>query len=354
MSTTMAKPAVQASGTTAATRFWIFNGACWFVFCITVWGLWITGPDFRPNHIGVDQASWGYVIFIRIMDVISILLAVAQVWYFIIRPKRRTGRLSFDGIFFLACWMLYMQEPWIDYNSDQFLYTTVDFNMGSWCRYVPGWNSPNAELIPVGSIIWCLSYLTLVGLWAYCGSQLMGWMRRRWPKLSGWQLIGLCYLAFIPADLILEHFIVATQLFNYASTVPSLTLDAGKTYQFPLYETVSWCGTLTLLASVHFFRNDAGETFAARGLNRIKVGQGGRTFLHFLAILGICQTGFFLTYNVPYFYWSTKGGAYPPYKEYKIAGLCGPGTNYDCPSLTTPLAKAQSPTNRVTPVGAAP
>jgi hypothetical protein len=161
------------------------------------------------------------------------------------------------------------------------------------------------------------------------------------------QLIGLCFLAFVPADLVLEHGILYFELFNYASTVPSLTLHAGKIYQFPIYETVSWCATLTWLSSIHFLRNDRGESWAERGVLRMNLGARRETFMRFLAILGACQIGMFVTYNVPYFYWSTKGGAYPPYKEYRIAGVCGPNTDYDCPSLTTPLPKADSPTNRV-------
>ncbi len=331
----------------AATRFWIGAGAFWFVFCVVVWGLWITGPDFKPNHIGVEQASAAYVRFIRGVEIASILLAIGQIWHFILRPKLRTGKMSFDGLFFLSCWMLYIQEPWINYNSPQFLYTSVAYNMGSWCNYIPGWNSQNAGLMPVGAIIWCLAYLTLVGLWAFTGSKLMGWARRRWPGLSSWQLIGVCFLCFIPADLILEHGILYFELFNYSSTVPSLTLHAGKIYQFPLYEVPSWCATLTCLSAIHFFRDDAGESYGERGIHKLKIGERGKTFLRFLAILGTCQIGFFVTYNMPYFYWSTKGGEFPPYKEYRTAGVCGPKTHYDCPSLTTPVPKAESPTNRI-------
>lgn len=341
--------ASQAATLSGATRFWIAAGAFWLVFCVVVWGAWILGPDFKPNTIGADQATALYVRFIRGIEIASVLLAIVQVWIFILRPKLRDGRMSFDGLFFIACWMLYIQEPWINYNSHQFLYTTVAYNMGSWCRYIPGWNSQHPELIPVGAIIWCLAYLTLVGLWAFVGSRLMRWARKRWPQLSSGQLIAICFLAFVPADLVLEHGILYFELFNYASTVPSLTLHAGEIWQFPIYETLSWCATLTCLSTIHFFRDDAGDTWSGRGIQKLKIGEGRKTFLRFLAILGAAQIGFFLTYNVPYFYWSTKGGAYPPYKEYRTAGVCGPNTEYDCPSLSTPLPKADSPTNRVIP-----
>ena len=340
---------VQADQGKAATRFWIATGAFWFIFCITVWGLWITGPDFKPNTIGRDQASPGYVALVRTTEIVVVILALIQIWYFIVRPKIKNGKFSFDGLFFLACWMLYIQEPVINYNSYQFLYTTVDYNMGSWCRYIPGWNSPHPELIPVGSVIWSLTYLSLAAFWAFSGSHFMGWLKRRRPSLRPWQLVVLCFVTFIPADLVLEMGAGYLQLFNYASTVPALTLFAGKIYQFPMYEVLSWCATLTCLSSIHFFRNEQGESLPERKILQMGLPPAILTWCRFFAVLGMCETAFFICYNMPYFYWSTKGGSFPAYESYKIAGVCGPNTKFDCPSLKTPLAKADSPTNRIVP-----
>ena len=338
---------------TLATRagtgiwLWIANGVFWFCLAVYIWGSWILGPDFKQNSIGRELAPEAYVVWVRSVEVISIILAVFQLWYFIIRPKLKTGSLSFDGIFFLACWTLYLQEPWLNYNSPQFLYTTVSYNVGSWVNYVPGWNSPNGELIPVGSVIWCFAYLTLVGLWAYAGSAFMRWLKSKRPGISAINLILVTFLLFIPFDLALEQIILRSELFNYASTVPELTLWAGAIHQFPIYEAVSWCACLTAWSAVHFFRNDKGETFAERGLSKIKFpGKGVHTFTRFLVIMGFCHVLFLVCYNIPYFFWSTKGGAYPPYAEYRIGGLCGPDTNFDCPDRHIPVAKKHSHTNR--------
>jgi Spirocyclase AveC-like len=333
------------------TWLWIGNGVFWFVFAVWVWGAWILGPDFKENAIGREFASAGYVRWIRAVEVISVLLFLWQIWYFILRPKLRTGRLSIDGLFFLACGMLYLQEPWINYNNHQFLYTTVSFNRGSWCGYVPGWNSPNPELIPVGSPIWATAYFTLVGLWVFCGAKFMAWWKSKRPDITPLELILTTFLVFIPFDFVLEYGILSTELFNYASTVPELTLWAGEKNQFPLYEIVSWCACLTTWTALRYFQNDKGETLAERGLSKIRFPlEGLKTFTRFLVITGACQVFFLLLYNIPYFYWSTKGAAFPDYAPYRIGGLCGPGTHYDCPSLTVPVAKKLSPTNRTVPV----
>ena len=332
------------------TKLWIANGVFWCLFAIYVWGSWILGPDFKENTIGREAATPGYVLWIRCVEVAFILLAIWQLAYFVVVPKIKTGRLSIDGLFFLACWTLYLQEPWLNYNNHQFLYTTVSFNRGSWCNYIPGWNSPNAERIPVGSVIWCTAYLTLVGLWVYIGAKFMRWWKSKRPDTSPLELILTTFLVFIPFDFVLEYIILSTGLFNYASTIPELTLWAGQKNQFPIYEIVIWCATLTAWSSVRYFANDKGETWAERGFSAIKFpGERLKTFARFLAIMGSLQLLFLLMYNVPYYYFSTKGAAFPAYEPYRIGGLCGADTNFDCPSLTTPVPKRRSETNRTVP-----
>lgn len=345
----------QGKQISTGTKLWIANGVFWFLFASYVWGAWILGPDFKENTFGRDAATPGYVLWIRCVEVASILLAIWQLAQFVFLPKLRTGRFSMDGLFFLACWTLYLQEPWINYNNHQFLYTTVSFNRGSWCNYIPGWNSPNAELIPVGSIIWFTSYLTLVGLWIFAGSKFMRWWKSKRPDVSPLELILTTFLVFIPFDFLLEYMILSTGLFNYASTVPQLTLWAGQKNQFPVYEIVIWCATLTAWSSVRYFTNDRGETWAERGLSNIKFPtEGLKTFTRFVVIMGSLHLLFLLIYNVPYLYFSTKGGAFPPYEPYRIGGLCGPNTNFDCPGLSVPVPKRDSDTNRTVPVDSLP
>jgi Spirocyclase AveC-like len=337
------------------TKLWIANGTAWFLFAVYVWGAWILGPDFKENSIGRDAATPGYVLWIRCVEIASVLLAIGQLTYFVFLPKRRTGKLSMDGLFFLACWTLYLQEPWLNYNSPQFLYTTVSYNRGSWCNYIPGWNSPNAALLPVGSPIWFTSYLTLVALWIFAGSQFMRWWKKKRPNISGLELILTTFVLFIPFDFVLEYIILSTGLFNYASTVPSLTLWAGQKNQFPLYEIIIWCATLTAWSSVRYFTNDRGETWAERGLSNIGFrSEGLKTFTRFLVIMGSLHVLFLAIYNVPYYYFSTKGAAFPAYEPYRIGGLCGPSTNFDCPGLKVPVAKHDSETNRTIPLNALP
>jgi hypothetical protein len=178
----------------------------------------------------------------------------------------------------------------------------------------------------------------------------MTWLRARNPAIGFFRLLGTTFLAFVVFGLILEAVIVRTQLFSYASTVPSLTLFAGTKYQFPLYETVSWCATYLGLACIHHFRDDKGRTMVERGIDKLRVTGKAKTFARFLAIMGACQLVMLVTYNIPYIYWGLHAGPTPKAladAPWRAAGVCGPGTGYNCPDPRDPIARESSPTNRI-------
>lgn len=334
----------------APIRLWALHGFVWFAFSLYCWAAWIVGPDFTPNTIGREDAPQWYVTWVRCVEAISAVGTLVILHQFVLKPVLKTGRLSFDGIFVLSCWMLYIQEPWINYTQHQFLYTTVAFNFGSWCRYVPGWNSPHPELIPVGTFLWCTAYLTLVAMPAVAGSRFMTWLRSRHPGMSLAKVLGATLLAFVVFDFLLESLILRTGLFSYSTTVPWLTLWAGEPYQFPLYEVVSWCAVYTGLAAIHHFRDDKGFAFAERGVDQLRVPEVARTWLRFLATMGLCQLVLLFAYMIPYQFWSMQGGPYPEYARYRTAGLCGPDTAFDCPGPNVLVPRAGAATNRTTPV----
>ena len=338
----------------AKAGLWIANGAFWLGLMAYVWTAWVVSGDFTTNKIGRGQEPDWYVTLMRSWEVFALVVTIAILWYFVIRPKVKTGRFTFDSLFFLGCAAICFQEPWINWTSLQFLYSTTSINFGSFTGHIPGWSSPNSQLVPLS--IWALTaYFWLVGIPAYAGSKFMGRLRARNPELGSWQLVAYAYLAFCVFDLILESFITRTQLFSYGSVVPSLSLWAGTDHQFPLYETVSWAGTYTVLASLHFFRDDQGRSLPERGIDAFRIQNGRlRTFLRYLAIMGACQLTILVTYNIPYAYWGMHAEMAPVFvkREWRTAGVCGPKTAYDCPNPQSPIATKTSPTNRVNPAAA--
>jgi hypothetical protein len=336
----------------SATKLWILVGALWFALFLYCMGSWVLGPDFVPNTAGRAQAPAEYVHFIRIMEVIGVALAAWLFYAFVIRGWLRTGRLTFDGLFFLACGALVLQEPWLNAIRPQLLYNAIFINYGSWMGALPGIISPVAQKVPVALAFAGLGYFYIVAGPAYLWSRFMARATARNPKRSPLRLVALCFLGFVIFDVAIESFILRTGMFIYPSTIPALTLFAGKTYQYPVYEIVHWASTYTALACIHFFRNDLGETWAERGFSKLKIPAGLRTFARWLAIMGMCQMAMLFTYNIPYQFWALHGGRFTVTEAdypWFTAGLCGTSTPYDCPGPGVPIARRDSPTNRVRP-----
>ena len=331
------------------TKAWIAFGAFWLVLFVYCMGGWVLGPDFAPVTFGRDQASPDYVRLIRGMEIVMLVLTAFLLWKFVLGPLKRDGRLSFDGLFFLACFMLVLQEPWHAWIRPQLLYNDIFINYGSWMGMLPVSN-PTAHRTPLPIAFAGLGYFWIVAGPAWCGSRAMAWGRARNPEISVPKLVGLCFLGFCVFDLIIESIITRTGMFIYPSTIPSLTLFAGTPHQFPLYETMSWAGTYTFLASIHFFRNDKGETWADRNFDSLAIPAPLRTFSRWLAIMALCQVAILVTYNLPYMFWALHGGKFTVTEAshpWLTAGLCGPSTPYDCPGPGIPFARIDSPTNRI-------
>ena len=246
---------------------------------------------------------------------------------------------------------MYFQEPWLNYNGQQFMYNTVLINFGSWCGYIPGWNSPYPERIPVGGPLVMFCYITYVGMAGYLGSRFMAWYKAKKPNITNLHLVGATFTVLVVGDTIFESLLMRLNIMGYPSAVPELTLWAGEYYQLPLYQELQWAATFTAMACLRFFRDDQGRCIPERGLETLKLPTRLNTFARFLTMMGFLQIAFLLTYNIPYFYWSTKGGSYPAaLQSYRIGGLCGPDTDFDCASLETPVPKADSRTNRTIPM----
>lgn len=343
-------PSIAHRSTATGTKFWIVMGAAWFALFLYCMISWVTGPDFAPVTFGRDKAPADYVRLLRGMEIFMLVLTAWIFYNFIIKPFVRDGKLSFDGLFFLACFTLVLQEPWHAWIRPQLLYNDIFINYGSWLGYLPVSN-PMAYKTPLPIAFAGLGYFWIYGLPAYCGSRLMTRAYARNPSLSPTALVGWCFAGFCIFDFLIESFILRTGMFIYPSTIPALTLFAGTPHQFPLYEIVAWAGTYTVGACFHFFRNDKGETWADRNIDGLGVSGRLRTFARWLGFVGVLQLGILCTYNIPYMFWAGHGGKFTVTEEshpWLTAGLCGPSTPYDCPGPGVPFARLDSPTNRIT------
>jgi hypothetical protein len=354
---TSSQPVTRSTGTTlpaepvdlatinkrASAKLWVAHGAFWFTLAWYCWLRWIFSGNFTPNTRGRGLEPGWYVPVVRCTEVLGVLCTLAILWYYVLRPKLRDGRLSFDGLFFLGCWMMYFQEPWINWTSLQWLYSTTFVNFGSWVNFVPGWSSPNGQLIPVATV-WGTAYLWLVGFPGYLGSKFMTWLRSRNPRLSSPRLVLYTFLMFWLFDFVQDMIILPTQLFSFGATVHSLTLFSGTKQAYPIYEGPMWGGTLTILACLHYFRDDQGRSIPERGIGALRIRSPRlNTFARYLAIMGVCQLAILVPYNIPYSYIGQHVDSIPPAlakEPWRTAGVCGPRTNFSCPQAGQPLPRS--------------
>jgi hypothetical protein len=343
--------AAAPDGQATVARLWITWGVLWLALIAYVWGAWIISGDFTPNTIGRSLAPDWYKITVWVVQIaLGVVFSGWIIWRFIVGPKLRTGRLSFDGLFFLACWLMFFQEPWMNWINLQFLYATTFINFGSWLNHVPGWSLPNARLIPV-PVVYGMAYLWMVGFGGWLGSRYMTHQRRKDPTRSNGRLLWQTFGVMVLIDLIGEGLMVHLQLISYPRTIHAVTLWANTDHPYPLYEALIWPSTFILISSLHFFRDDQGRSWVERGIDKLHIRNGKlHTFARFAAIAGYCQLAILVTFNIPYQIIGLHAGPVPKAlldKPWRMGGVCGPGTAYNCGGPGVLMPRSDTPTNRV-------
>lgn len=318
-----------------AYRVWAGLGIFWFVFQMYVWGRWIAGPNFVAIEPGPDAISEGMKLFLLWAQIICPLLCLACLWAWIVVPWRREGRLTSDAMIVIASITVFFWDFSPSFVVDQVTYNSHMFNRGSWGLGAwPGWVSPAGNrvaeplfFVPPAYIVLVLSQVIFV-----C------WVLRKLKTLRPQTGMATFVVAIIAAlffiDSFVEMTVLRTGLYAYTTTVPQLTLFAGETYQFPLTEGFFFGGlTLGAIGILKFFKDDRGQTFVERGIERLRIGDTRKQLLRLSCIYGWIHSAFFVLYMMPVTLITLNGGHYPQgYPSYMLNGMCLYGDRHDqCP-----------------------
>jgi hypothetical protein len=319
---------------------WAVVGALFVVLFAYVMLRWVTGPNFRAVPAGPDIPPTWMKAVAHTIEVITIVVFAATLWHYVIRPWRREGELSHDGLMVLALVTLYWQNTLPNFLVHGTLLSSAFTNFGSWYQYIPGWVSPNMSRLPEAPVAWGLCYACwFVFFPMKAGARFTHWFGRRHPALSAIRVFVVAYVGFMVLDFVLEGVFLRTGMYAYASTVHGWTLFAGKTYQFPIYEILSWGLAWTLYATLYAYRDDRGMTLVERGVEKLRVGRKRRKLVRLLALVGVFNL-IFLGQNAFMIAISPHADPWPRgYKSYLVNGLCGPKTAYACPAPHVPIPK---------------
>ncbi|MFN2590857.1 MAG: spirocyclase AveC family protein, partial [Actinomycetota bacterium] len=132
---------------------------------------------------------------------------------------------------------------------------------------------------------------------------------------------------------------------TYPTTPHWLTVFGGSWYRIHLTEPICWGTTWAAFALLRYYKDDKGRTIAERGIDQVRTTERKKSFLRFAAIYGTCNVFFLLFYIIPTNAIAIHGDSWPRdtlKRSYFTNYLCGPGTDYACPSQGTPIPRPKS------------
>jgi hypothetical protein len=204
-------------------------------------------------------------------------------------------------------------------------------NMGSWVNSIPGWLSPGTPDHQVAFPLLVVpgAYICIFILVSFLGARLMRAIKTRRPQTGRLALVASCFVAMALFDVLFEG-IVFMPLGAWEYPGGHLAIFADTFHKYPLNEAVTTGMLFTAFASMKFFVDDRGQTFAERGAERL----GGRaTGVRVLAVIGLVHVAMLLAYNVPNFFVGLHATNWPRDIQERsyLTYTCGPAAHRPCP-----------------------
>lgn len=326
-------------------KLWAIFGVFFLSIEVIAIGGWLlSGPERTPS--GPDPLPGYMSFFVHFFEIGSVVGGAVFAYYFLIRPWRREGRITLDGLLCIVFVSTFWQDSLLNYFQPWYTWNNAFFNLGAWYPWVPGWLSPNSsvtvEPLLLGLPIYM--YFNLGGAILLC--RFMRMVKERRPQVGPVGLIAACWIAALAFDLLVEIPSLRTGVWAYPGGIEWLTLFHGHYYQFPIYEGLLVATWFTALASCRYFRNDKGQTFGERGLDELRVKGPKKTGVRFLALVGIINFAVMVAYSIP----SAIVGLYSsPWPEditsrsyFMNGAYCGEKKNQACGGPGVPIPRRDS------------
>ncbi len=332
---------------------WAALGALFIAFNVYLYLSWFLSGDAKRVSTGPTPVPGYAKVVVHGWEAFFCISLVLLVYRWVIRPWRRDGHIGFDGLFLLSFLTIFWQDVLINYGQVAFLYNAEFVNLGSWYRHVPGWLSPNGNQVPEPLLGMFTLYGPFFFLAAVAGCWWMRKCKARWPRLRAVALFGMGTAFFVAFVIVFE---IACMRFGYLWAYPGaarsgvlgwFTLFKGTHYQYPVYVEGLLAGAvMATFALVRYHKNDKGQSWAERGINEVRVSPRARTGLRFLALCGIVNVIYLVTYMVPWNVFSLNSDSWPRSiadKSFLVGGnRCGPTTTYACPGPGVPIPRPDS------------
>jgi hypothetical protein len=325
--------------------FWAGLGAFFSALIIYIFVAWMASGNVERTPVGPTPVPTYMKWTTHTWEVLGLVVTAWFLYVLLVKPWRREGRITADGLLMLALATCYWQDMLINFTQYVCTYNAEFINWGSWYAQVPGWLPPLGNQF-IEAPVWALpAYIYLVFGGVLVGCFIMRRAKARWPQMGKFGLAMCCMGVFVVADLIIEPMFMLLGFYTYPGAIEWLTLFHGKFYQLPLYEAVLFPATVTSWTCLRYFRNDKGLTFAERGVDEVRRNPRSKSWLRFLALVGITNVLYLAFYNIPHSFFAIHSSPWPKdvtSRSYFTNGLCGPGTEYACPGPGIPINRPNS------------
>jgi hypothetical protein len=331
--------------------WWAAGGAVLVAFEAYVFIAWFASNDFRRIAPGPTPLPTSMKVALIACCASTLGLGLWLIWRFVIKAWRRERQLTVVGAFGLATCLMFWQDPLQNQTVPWFSYNHWLPNMGSWANQIPGITQPHAAALadPVYASIPGFVLLYFGGM--LVGKYVMERAKRRNPDISNVKLLWLTIAVATGVMGCLELAWMRTGFYIYPNTINSLTLFSGQYYQIPLYEFILDGITVAAMSWIIYFRNDKGETIVERGLSNLKVSQGRKSLMRFLAFTCIINVVFGV-YDLAVQPFIHNGDGVPAsiqQRSYFMGSYCGVSTDIACWTKSLPVPSIDSA--KVTPSG---
>jgi hypothetical protein len=266
----------------SAYRIWAGIGAALLAVQAWTWATYLAdGPGQITRFRDTSAPSWKWAIALQVFQVVS----TAAVLILVLRHARRQRVVTLNVLYVTGCLCLVWLDPMLNYFRIGFFYSSNFVNVESWLGHVPGQFAPYVNITPQ-PILWEVATYTGVFI-AFTLLLARVWRRiaEQFPKVPVPGLFAATLGVAILLNLVLELPFVRTGLFAYPAGWHDLSLWGGKTYQFPLVESLGASLFWTASAALFMSMRGDGLTAVERGIEEVR-SPGRRTGLRFLAVTG--------------------------------------------------------------------
>ncbi len=141
---------------------WALLGVFWILFVGQAWTRWALSDDqFAPAPIfGPDTFSDSSLAVLRIIELVSLVIAAVTIWTFLIRPLWRQRQLTLDGMIVIGSLLAAGIDPMINYFHYTFAWNAHALNLGSWLAFFPLHQGPTRY---AEGIAWFVPPVPLLG-----------------------------------------------------------------------------------------------------------------------------------------------------------------------------------------------